>query len=88
MAADEAHHQRQGGSDAALPPADNVRKAIAWFTKDRSPTRQRINHLEGRLPRACVRQRGRSSRSGAPVSVGYDGRGVGGGPALLPVPAT
>lgn len=38
-----------------------------------------------RLPRARVRQRGRPSGPGAPVSVGHDGRGVGGRPAVARV---
>ncbi|MFE0385797.1 hypothetical protein ACFW1F_17230 [Streptomyces bungoensis] len=57
-----AHHQRQGGSDTALPPADNV--AHVYGNATDHPDRVR------RYPSD------------------YDGRGVGGDPALLPVPAT
>ncbi|WP_331732864.1 hypothetical protein OG613_48805 (plasmid) [Streptomyces sp. NBC_00015] len=44
--ADEPDARRWGG-DAARPRGDNVRKAIEWFTADRSRTRQAIETADG-----------------------------------------
>ncbi|MGW6145566.1 hypothetical protein ACWFR4_47425, partial [Streptomyces sp. NPDC055140] len=46
MAADEPDARWPGG-DAAGPPRDNVQDAIAWFTTDRSRTRQTIEYPAG-----------------------------------------
>ncbi|MGW3928706.1 hypothetical protein ACWECC_11450 [Streptomyces microflavus] len=46
MAADEPDGRRPGG-DAARPLGVNVQNAIEWFTTDRSPTRQAIDHPDG-----------------------------------------
>ncbi|MEU1465839.1 hypothetical protein ABZ467_35365 [Streptomyces sp. NPDC005727] len=46
MAAEEPQNPG-AGADAAGPSGDNVHNAIAWFTKDRSRTRQSIEHPDG-----------------------------------------
>ncbi|MFF2206003.1 hypothetical protein [Streptomyces sp. NPDC058145] len=46
MAAEEPQNPGASG-DAAGPSGDNVHNAIAWFTEDRSRTRQSIEHPDG-----------------------------------------